>query len=390
MKQQFNWILLIVITAFALSCNSEANSKNAKVTEKQNELKKKKEDAAKLAAEIKKLESDIAIMDPSTVKAEKPKLVAVAPLSKENFTHFIDLQGTVDAENISYVAPRGPGGQVKAVYVKKGDYVKKGQLLLKLDDAIVRQNIETAETQLSYAENLYQRQKNLWDQNIGTEVQLITAQNNVDQAKRNIATLKEQLSFSNVYADVSGVADEVNVRVGEYFQGASPQGTSQIKIVNTSSLKAVTNIPENYLDRVKKGTPVVISIPDLNKTFKSTISYIGQSIGLTSRGFSVESRIPNTAGLKPNQVAMIKIQDYTSPNSISIPLNTLQTDEKGKYVLVASNEKGKLYTRKRSVDVGELYGDKIEIRKGLEEGDSLITEGFQGLYEGQLITTAGQ
>lgn len=387
MKQEFNFILLIGITAFMLSCNSTANDKNSKVADKQTELKKKKDAADKLDVEIKKLEADIAKADPSTVKAEKAKLVAVTKIGRENFTHYIDLQGRIDAENISYVAPRGQGGQVKAIYVKKGDFVKKGQLLVKLDDAMTRQSIETAQTQLAYAQNLYQRQKNLWDQSIGTEVQLITAKNNVDQVQRNIATLQEQLSFSNIYAEVSGVADEVNVRVGEYFQGASPQGTPQIKIVNTTSLKAVTNIPENYLDRVKKGTPVIISIPDLNKTFNSTITFIGQSIGLTSRGFSVESKIPNSAGLKPNQVALIKIRDYTSSNSISIPLNTLQTDEKGKYVLVAANENGKMITRKKLVNIGELYGDKIEIKSGLEEGDALITEGFQGLYEGQLITT---
>ena len=376
------------LLVFAAACGSSVKEKNAVLVKKQTELKAKKDQVVQLNAEIDKIEGEIAKLDPSTVKAEKPKLVAVATITKDDFTHYIDLQGTVDAENISYVAPRGQGGQVKAIYVRKGDLVKKGQLLLKIDNSIILQNLETAKTQLAFAENLYQRQKNLWDQNIGTEVQLITAKNSVDQAQRTISTLQEQLSFSNIYAEVSGIADEVDVRVGEFFQGATPTGAPQIRIVNTSSLKAVTNIPENYLSRVKKGTPVVISIPDLNKTFNSTVSYVGQSIGLTSRGFTVESKIPNSAGLKPNQVAMIKVQDYTSPNSITVPVSTLQTDEKGKYVLVAATENGKMITRKKSVTIGELYGDRIEITAGLNEGDVLITEGFQSLYDGQLITTA--
>lgn len=380
----------ISILALAISCGSSEKKKDAVLATKKSELKHDQEEVSRLNIEIQKLQEEIAKLDPSSVKAEKPKLVAVEPLKKKTFIHYIDLQGRIDAENISYVAPRGQGGQVKAIYVKKGDFVNKGKLLLTLDNSIIRENIETAKTQLAYAQNIYQRQKNLWDQNIGTEVQLITAKNSVDQAQRSIATLQEQLGFSNVYAEVSGVADEVNVRVGEFFQGALPNGTPQIRIVNTSSLKAVTNIPENYLSRVHMGTPVVINVPDVNRTFNSTVSFVGQSIGLTSRGFTIESRIPNSAGLKPNEVALMKIQDYTAPDAISIPVSTLQTDEKGKYVLVAVTENGKVFARKRPVEIGQLYGDEIEIKSGLNEGDILIMEGFQGLYEGQLITMANK
>ena len=385
MRQLINLSLVIFLAAGIISCNSAAKDKNAELAEKKQSLQKKKDDVARLNDEITKLESDVAALDTSAAKTEKPKLVAVTPVSKESFTHFIDLQGRVDAENISYVTPRGQGGQVRALYVNRGDAVRKGQLLMKLDDAILRQNLETAKTQLAYAQNIYQRQKNLWDQQIGTEVQLVTAKNNVDQAQRNIATVEEQLKFSNVYAEVSGIADEVNIKVGETFTGMP---TSGIKIVNTSNLKVVTDIPENYVTRVKKGTPVVITIPDLTKTFNSTISLISQSIGTSSRGFTAESKLPANANLKPNQIALVKIQDYTAPNALAIPINTIQTDEKGKFVLVATNENGKMISRKKAIVLGELYGDKIEIKSGLQEGDVLITQGFQGLYEGQLITTS--
>src|SRR5690349_13584190 len=197
MKHFFQLTLIAVITITALSCGSSASEQNAGINKKKLELKDKKDAKAKLEADIKKLEADILKLDPTAVKPEKPKLVAVSPLAKKDFVHYIDLQGRVDAENISYVAPRGQGGHVKQIFVKKGQNVKKGQLLLKLDNALVLQNIETAKTQLSFAKDLYQRQKNLWDQHIGTEVQLITAQNNVDQLERNIATLQEQLSYSN-------------------------------------------------------------------------------------------------------------------------------------------------------------------------------------------------
>ncbi len=376
---------MILMVLWLGACGSGGgDNKNSQLAQKQEELKKKKDQSTSLDAQIAKLEADIAKLDTTAAKAEKAKLVSVAKVGKDSFTHYIDLQGKVDAENISYVTPRGQGGQVREIYVKKGDNVKKGQLLMRLESSLVDENLQTAKTQLEYAQNLYQRQKNLWDQKIGTEVQLITAKNNVDQAQRNIATLQEQLSFSNVYAQVSGVADEVNIKVGETFTGAPTTG---IKIVNTSVLKVVTDVPENYISRVSKGTPVVISVPDLNKTYNSNIRLISQSIGATTRGFTAECRLPTDSRLKPNQVALIKIQDYTAPNAITIPVNTIQTDDKGKFVLVSANENGKMVARKKPVEVGEFYGDKVEVKSGLQEGDILITEGFQSAYDGQLLTT---
>jgi multidrug efflux pump subunit AcrA (membrane-fusion protein) len=159
-----------------------------------------------------------------------------------------------------------------------------------------------------------------------------------------------------------------------------------IKIVNTRNLKVVTNIPENYLSRVSKGTPVIVTIPDINKTFKSSISLISQAIGTLSRGFIAEAKIPSDKNVKPNLTASIKIQDYTKSNAITVPINTLQTDERGKFVLVAVKEGDKMVARKREIAVGELYGDKLEVKNGIQGGDIIITEGFQGLYDGQLIT----
>ena len=161
------------------------------------------------------MEAELAKMD--STFGVKPKLVNITKLATENFTHYIDLQGKITTRNIYMVAPRGQGGQVRAVYVKEGDLVKKGQLLIKLDDAVMLQNLKQMETQLDYLKDIYNRQKNLWDQKIGTEVQLITAKNNVDNLERQIAATKEQWNYSNVYAEVSGVVEIVNIHVGEYF-----------------------------------------------------------------------------------------------------------------------------------------------------------------------------
>lgn len=395
--QKIFTIILLAATVTMASCGASSSETNsgaaAEKKAKLAELKKQKEG---LDTEIGKLEAEIAKLDPASAKPDNAKLVAYTAVAPETFTHYIDLQGKIESENISFVTPRGGGGQVKAVYIKRGDMVKKGQLILKLDDAIQRQSViaaeqglETLKTQLSFAKTLYQKQKNLWEQNIGTEVQLITAKNNVETiesqlkgAEEQVKINREQLQFASVYSDVTGVAEEVNIRVGELFAGPG-----QIKIVNTSNLKVTTEVPENYINRVNNGTKLRITLPDINKTVEAAISVSGKIINPINRSFFIEARMPNDKDFRPNQIALVQIQDYTIKNAITVPVNTLQNDEKGKYVMVAVKENGKIIARKKMVVVGEFYGDKLEVKSGLQTGDLVITEGYQSLYDGQTITT---
>ena len=395
-------ISIAVLTMFLIaSCGNSNKDGAAAINDKKAAIEKLKADKNKTDEEIKKLQTELEKLDTNAANAAKIKLVAVTAVTTADFKHYIDLQGKVDAENISYISPRMGPAQVKAVYVSQGQAVKKGQLLLKLDDAIMRQNViaatqqlEGIKTQLGFAKNIYQRQKNLWDQGIGTEVQLITAKTNVtglenqlSAAGENIKTLQEQLKTANVYSDVSGIADIVAIRVGETFSGMSATGP-QIKIVNTSSLKVVVNVPENYLTRLHKGSQVQIFIPDANKTVNSSISLISQSIDPTQRGFIAEAKIPYDAVLKPSQSAVVKILDYAAANAIVIPVNVVQSDETGKYVYVVSrSSNGKTLAHRVVVTIGEVYGERVEIKAGLKAGDQLVTEGFQNLYEGQNITT---
>ena len=394
---------LLTVTTLALlaACGGSNKDAAALISDKKAAIEKLKSQNTKNEEEIKKLQAELEKIDSNTANAAKIKLVNVAPVVVQDFKHYIDLQGHVDAENISYISPRGMPGQVKAVDVVQGQYVKKGQALLKLDDAIMqqqvvaaRQQLEGIKTQLSFARNLYNRQKNLWEQGIGTEVQLITAKTNVESlenqlksAQESVQVAVEQLKTANVVSDVNGVADIVNIRVGETFQGMTQAGP-QIKIVNTSSLKVVSNIPENYLTRLHKGTPVEVVIPDANKKVNSSISLISQAIDITQRGFVAEARIPADPALKPNQTAILKIMDYTAPNAVVIPVNTVQTDETGKYVYVlVQGSNGRSVAKKQTVLIGEVYGNNVEIKSGLKGGEQLVVEGYQSLYEGQLIST---
>lgn len=381
-------IVNIVLFGSALllaSCGAKSDGNGSEdLAAKKAQLEELKKQQQKVGDDIAKLEAEIAKIDPSS-KTEKTKLVSIDSVESGTFKHYIDLQGTVTSDNISYVAPRGQGGLVRELLVKQGDRVKKGQLLVKLDDAVYQKSLQQLQTQLTYAEDLYRRQKNLWDQQIGTEIQLVQAKHAVDQLNDQIATAKEQLSMTNVYADVSGVADQVNVRVGEFFSGYVGQ-TPQIEIVNNDKLKVTVQVPENYADRVNTGTNMIVSLPDVNKTFNTTAYLSGKVIDPNSRSFYVEAKLPSDKDFRPNQVALVKLQDYIASNAIMVPVNTLQTDEKGKFVLVAVNQNGKWIAKKKPVTIGVLYGDKIEIKNGLDKADKIITDGYQGLFDGQPIT----
>ena len=333
MQKITNSLLLVAFLMLA-SCGAKTDSAKA-IADKKSELEKAKKEQSKSGDQVKALEAELAKLDTASAVAEKAKLVTVTPLATSNFTHYIDLQGKIDAVNISNISPRnGTGGQVRAVYVKKGDVVKKGKLLLQLDDVIAKQSLNAAQqslaatkSQLDLALDLYKRRKNLWDQGIGTEVDVLTTKTNADNLENqykaqqeNLKNNQQQVNFTSVYSDVDGVADDVNIRVGEIFTGVN-----QIKIVNTSNLKVVTQIPENYLGRVKVGSHIVVTFPDINKTIDAVVSVASPLIDNNSRSFYIEAKIPANKDFHPNQVALVQIRDYNAPKAFTVPINTLQT-----------------------------------------------------------------
>lgn len=386
MKRIIQYTIIAGFAVLLVACGNSVKEEKSSLGDKKAQLEKLKTEQISLATKISTLEEEISKLDTAAGKSDKAKLIAVTPVLTENFSHYIDLQGRVDADNISYIAPpNGQGGIVTDLYIKEGQQVKKGQLILKMDDKVLRQQIKITETQLALAKDLYQRQKNLWDQNIGSEVQLISAKSNVEALERQIATINEQIKLYTVYSPVTGIADVVKVKVGELFVGASVNGV-QISIVNNSTLKAVVEVPENYMARVRLGSPVIVSIPDMNKSFNTSVKLSSQTINPSTRTFTVEAAIPG-GGVRPNSMATVRIKDYDAPNALVIPVNLIQTDDKGKYVyIVEKDSKGRYVAVKKPVVVGESYGDKIEIKAGLQSGQQLISEGYQSVYDRQVVT----
>jgi len=394
-KNYFTWMLMLVMIFTA--CKNAGNKDSKILTEKKAQLQKLTAERNKLDESIKKLQAEISLLDTNAANQSKFTLVAVTPVGVQKFDHYIDLRGRIDAENISYISPRGMGGQVKEIFVREGDNVKKGQLLLKLDDAIMKQSIVAArqqlegiKTQLNFAKDVYDRQNKLWQKGIGTEVQVISAKTNVEalqnqlkSAEEQVKVAQEQLNTTSVYSDVDGVAETVMVKVGELFGGMG-----QIKIVNTSKLKVVANVPENYINHVTQGLPVLVNVAEAGKTINTNISLIGQTIENAQRGFIAEAKLSPESFLKPNQSVIMKILDYTSSNAVVIPINTLQSDENNKYVYVMEKlSNGKTVATRKVIVLGLVYGDLVEVKSGLTGGEQLITAGYQNLYEGQVVST---
>ena len=389
--KNFSKVLLSSFVLFAIACGGGNNN----IEKQKANLAALKKQGLELNVKIANLEKEIEKAGGAeTVKAI---LVSVSPIAAQDFTHYIELQGKVESESVSFVTPRAGGGQVRGLFVKRGDQVKKGQLILQLDNAMLKQsaaaatlNIETLKAQATLAKSVYEKQKNLWDQNIGSEIQLLTAKTNAESlanqlkaAGEQLGMVKDQLAFTSIYSDVEGVAEEVNVKVGELFMGPG-----QIKIVNTTQLKLTTQIPENYAGKIKVGTEVSLNFPDIEKIISTKLSVVGNVIDPLNRSFYVETKLPKDKDFRPNQMVQVKIKDYEKKNAISAPINLLQNDEKGKFIYVAITENGKLVARKKVVIVGQYYGNNIEIISGLNAGDIIITEGYQSLFDGQNITTS--
>lgn len=392
-------VLMMLVVAMA-ACGDGAKDKKGSLSDLKVQLEKLKKEKSKLDADIKGIEEKIEKADPEAARQVK-RLVAVDTLRVQDFEHYIDLQGKVSGDGIGYVAPKGGGGVVRAIYVKVGQKVGAGQVVVKLDDAMQRQALIAAQqstgqlkARLAQAQTIYERYSNLWKQNIGAEINVINAKADVDAisaqlraAEAQVGQAKEALNMTSVTAGMSGVVEEINVRVGEFFSGATQQG-GQIVIVNSSSLKAEVPVPDNYVAKVKKGDKVLVSVPETGKpAFASVISVVGASIDPKTRSFMTEAKLPSDPLLKANQTAVMKILDYQAKGTIAVPVNVVQSDEKGKYVYVMEKAGDKMVARKKTVNVGEVYEGVIEIKSGLTGGEILITEGYQSVYDGQAVTT---
>lgn len=374
MKTRINKINVIVSLSLLIllaACSSAVDKKA--------ELDKLKKQHDQLADQIKKLETELNLSDTTTAKYVD---VMVTDVQTSEFDHYIEVQGKVDGEDNVAVAPQMPG-VVTAVYVKEGDIVRKGQVLAQLDDNVLQQQISGINQQLAFATNLYTKQKSLWDQKIGSEVQYLTAKNTKESLEKNLATLQQQQEMYKIKAPINGSVEEVGVKVGQMAAaGVQPV----FRVVNFSSAKILADIAEVYAPKVKPGNNVLIYFPDFNEEMKSTIRFSSKYINPTNRTFQIEVRLgKGKVDYRANMIAVVKINDYHNAKALVLPVNLIKDSQDGKYLLLAKEEGGKTIARKQKVEVGQIYNGLAEVKAGLSIGDKVISTGFNSLVDGQLI-----
>ncbi|HOK50776.1 MAG TPA: efflux RND transporter periplasmic adaptor subunit [Bacteroidales bacterium] len=371
LMRKVNWGM-IALMALLIACGK---------TDKQAELAKLRKQQAELAEKIKQLETQIAA-DTTIKKTPKGTRVVVSEIKPTSFFHSIEVQGKVDGDNSVNVFCEGAGGIVEEIYVTEGQYVKKGQVLAKLDDAIYQTQLKTALSSLEYVTTLYNKQKALWEQKIGSEVQYLNLKNQKESLEGQVATLKEQISKCRIVSPIAGTVEDIPIKKGQMI---SPAVVS-FRVIDLSSLKIVADVSESYSTRIKVGDKVTVFLPDLNKEITGKVDFCSRYINPVNRTFNVTLRIPsNDPAIKANMIAVLRIVDYQNPNAIVVPVNVVQTDQKGKYILVAERIDDSYVARKKYVEPGETYKGITEIRSGLKEGDKVITIGFQELEEGQYV-----
>lgn len=346
---------------------------------KKAELESLKKEQADLAVKIKTLEDEIILAgDSSSKDNEKAKIVGITPIQFESFNKYVDVQGHVDGDENVTLSAKVPSTFTK-VLVNAGDRVKVGQVLATLDGDLVRTQLKDLETNLKFVTELYNKQKALWDKGVGSEVQYLSAKNNKESLEQKLATIKENLDMYFIKSPINGTIDEVMIKAG---QAAAP-GYPAIRVVNFSKLKVKADLAETYASEVKSGNSVILQFPDIKKEIKSTLKYSGRSINLLNRTFGIEAEIPSSEEFIPNMVAVVKVVSYHKEKAIVIPINLIQDSEGKKVVFVADQASKKAL--KKEITIGNIYNGKAEILSGLNEGDQLITAGYQELNDQESI-----
>jgi len=378
MKMYIMKYILITLTAILIlgSCQSEVAAPS--------NLEERKALLVEQKKELRALQLSIDTLQEAIYKEEPPKdkpkkTVTTMKLAKEDFKRFSEIQATIQSDDIA-MASSETGGRITYIKAKEGQSVKRGQLIAKVDMESVNKQIDEIQTSLGLAKDTYDRQKRLWEQNIGSEMQYLQTKNNVDRLEQSLKTLDFQLTKANVYAPISGAIDKVMLKEGEM----SSPGMPIVQILNTYNVKVVANLPENYLGKVKRGQLVDIHFPALELDKKAKVSLVGRTIDPANRTFKIEVDISNKDQmLKPNLLAIVKINDLSIADALVVPQELVLQEISGKeFVMVAEMQEGKKVAAKKYVEQGESYDGRVQILSGITTEDELIVVGARNVKAG--------
>lgn len=365
-------IPLAMILFFAVSCGPSDEKAAIKET-----ITKYKDEVSELTIKIRELEEQLEHMEDDGNRYNVP--VTIDELMPGPFRHYFQVSGTVDAIDKAFISPE-INGQVTEIMAEEGEQVKQGQLLAKLNTSITENTMQEVETQLELARTLFNKQQQLWEKRIGSEVQYLQAKNNVESLERKMQTLRAQLDMAYIKSPIDGIVDGIFVEEGEL---AMP-GLQLMQVVNLEKLKVFADVSENYLPVLNPGDSVTLTFPTFpGIKLEKEIDRIGNVINIGNRTFPVELRLENIDGkLKPNILALITFLDYSVEDALVVPSIIIKEDIQGKYIYVARKIDGKTIAKKVYITTGMSYNDETMVVSGLNPGDSVIIEGYSLVTDG--------
>lgn len=370
-------IIYPLLVLFLSSCGGASNNDSdlQQLIEQRNKLRDQYDELNK---EIGKLDEKIAERDTTRRKT----LVTVVPAVVDTFKHYFEVYGNVDVKRNALLIPESQGA-VKEILAEEGDRVSKGQVILRLDNELIKKNIAEVNTNYDLAKSLFDRQERLWNQNIGSEVQYLEAKNRKESIERSLATLQEQLDKTAVRAPFTGVLDEVMIKIGEM---ASP-GAPVARLLDLSEFHIEADVTESYASTVKKGSEVEVIFPGVD-TLQAEITNVGSFINPANRTFRIKVKVAADNGrFKPNQLTVLRINDLTFPEAVILPTDVIQQDAKGKdFVFVADKTNGSNATViKTNIEAGSFYGGKAQVVSGLSGGELIIDRGSRSVRDTQEV-----
>ncbi|MFT6850324.1 MAG: RND family efflux transporter MFP subunit [Sphingobacteriales bacterium] len=374
---EIKMLLGVIILSTFFGCSSSESSPTGDLKGQLDSLRAEK---TKIESQILKLEGEL----PAGLNKKIP-LVAVKEISIGDFSHFIKLQGKVESDYNVLISARS-AGVVSEVLVEPGTRVNKNQVLAKLENDVLQKGIEEVKTSLEFATTVFQKQEKLWEQNIGSEMQFLSAKNNKNTLERKLSTLYEQLDLNNVKSPIYGKVDEVMLKPGEL----TTPGMPAFRVVDDKELKVTADVSESYISKINIGNKVVVSFPDIETEITGKIDTKAGVIDPISRTFKVEISVPKgNSAIRPNMVAILNINDYLSRESIAIPQNILQKSEGKDFVFIADGDSS-AKAKKVFLELGKSYNGQVEILKGLKKGDKIITKGYLNVNQGDHIEISTQ
>ncbi|TYA52433.1 efflux RND transporter periplasmic adaptor subunit [Formosa maritima] len=379
-------IILITVLLFA-SCGEGKKNSVEKVLESNNleTIRNKKtelvNDLQVLEGKIKLLDDKISVLDTT----KKVPLITTFKATHEVFNHQLEIQGNVTTKDLIVIHPEY-NGILTHLYVKEGQNVSKGQVMAKIDDGGLSQQLAQLQIQEDLSKTTFERQKRLWDQNIGSEIEFLQAKSTYEAQNKAVKQMQEQIAKTTVRAPFSGTIDDVMTEQGTVVMA----GQSELmRIVNLDNMYIETDVPESYLTNITKGKNVQVDFPVLGINIETRVRQVGDYINPNNRTFKIEVGIPNKDKIiKPNLTARLKINDYTNENALLIPQSIISENAEGEqyiYVVKDINDKNEGTANKVIIKTGRTQGDVIEVLEGIENEAEIIKEGARSVKDGQTV-----